>query len=195
MSENQNQDNRSASQKITDLENAFTGLYQTVSNMARDFGTVREAIKLLGTKLDATVRLQGEGQLPTDALISQTMVKINCEDLAAKVQNMVTQGILTADEQVGNDSFIIGEEQNEMGEVINPRLQFAIYAIQKEEVRNKLIGGKVGDVLNLEEGKMKFKVNEVYKIQQNPASPAQADPATTVALAETAPAETAPASN
>jgi hypothetical protein len=76
-----------------------------------------------------------------------------------------------------------------------PRLQFALYAIKPPELQQKFLGARVGDVLNLQEGKLKFKVAEVYQIQKPkppeaaPAAPADAAPA----ASDAAPAEAAPA--
>lgn len=194
MSENKNPDTRSASQKIQDLEGAMISLYQTADNMARDLTTVKEAIKLLGNKVDAIVKASNSGQALSDDVISKIMIQNNCEELSQKVKVMVAQGILAAAEQVAEDSFVVGEEQNDLGETVNPRLQFAVYAIQPE-LREKFIGGKVGDVLNLQEGKLKFKVAEIYKIQQPKQPEAAPAPAAEAASEQTAaaPAESTPA--
>lgn len=182
MSENQKPaaDTRSASQKIGDLENAVMSLYQTVDNMARDLGTIKEALKLLGNKADSIVKASASGEPMSNDLIAKIMIQNNCEELAEKVKNMIAQGILTSQDQVGEDSFLVGSEENETGETVNPRLQFGLYALQPE-LREKFVGAKVGDVLNLQEGKLKFKVLEVYQIQQ-PKAPE----ATAAAAAETA---------
>jgi hypothetical protein len=114
------------------------------------------------------------------------MIQNNVEDLTQKVKSMVIQGILAPQEQVGDDSFVVGTQQNDLGETVNPRLQFACYAIPPE-LKAKLIGAKAGDVLNLEE-KLKFCVSEIYQIQAPKAAEAPAAPA-----AEAAPTEAPPA--
>lgn len=193
------QDNRSASQKIGDLENAMIALYQTADNIARDLNTAKEAIKLLGNKLDSIVKAQLAGEQPTDDVISRIMVENNIEELKNKLKVMVAQGILSPTEQVAEDSFLVGADQNDAGEVVNPRLQFALYAIRPPELQQKFLGAKVGDVLNLQEGKLKFKVAEIYQIQKPkpveaaPAAPAETEASADATAAPAAPAETAPA--
>jgi len=196
MSENQKPaDTRSASQKIGDLENAMMALYQTADNMARDLNTLKEAIKLLGNKIDSIVKATVAGEPLSDEVISRIMVENNIEELKNKLKIMVGQGILTPSEQVAEDSFLVGADINDAGEVVNPRLQFALYAIKPPELQQKFLGARVGDVLNLQEGKLKFKVAEVYQIQKPkppeaaPAAPAEAAPA----ASDAAPAEAAPA--
>lgn len=168
MTQTQNQkpvDNRNASQKIQDLENAMMQLYQTVDAMARDLGTVKEAIKLLGNKVDSIVKASSKGEVISDDVISRIMIENNCEELKQKVTVMQAQGILVAQEQVGTDSFVVGAELNDKDETVNPRLQFALYVLSPE-LQEKIKGSKVGDVLTLQEGKLRFKVLESYQIQQ-----------------------------
>jgi hypothetical protein len=110
MSENQKPaDTRSASQKIGDLENAMMArLYQTADNMARDLNTLKEAIKLLGNKIDSIVKATVAGEPLSDEVISRIMIENNIEELKNKLKIMVGQGILTPSEQVAEDSFLVG---------------------------------------------------------------------------------------
>ena len=174
-------DNRTATQKITDLENAMGALYQTADNMARDLTTAKDAIKLLGNKLDAVVKASAAGEPLNDTVISRIMIENNCAELAEKVNALVVQGILVKEEQVGENAFVIGAEIADDGAVINPRLQFALKALSPA-LQEKIIGSRAGDLLTLEEGKLKFKVSETYSIQ-NPQQPAAETPAEAAAPA------------
>jgi hypothetical protein len=197
MSEQETQkpaDTRSASQKIQDLENAMIALYQTADNIARDLNTVKDALKLLGNKIDSIAKAQLSGEQPTDEVIARIMVENNIEELKNKLKVMVAQGILAPAEQVAEDSFVVGSDVNDLGEIINPRLQFALYALRPPELQQKFLGTRVGDVLNLQEGKLKFKVAEIYQIQKPKPAEAPTDaPAETPAPAEAAAAPAAPA--
>lgn len=184
----QNKDTRSASQKITDLENALMSLYQTADNMARDLGTIKEAIKLLGNKVDSIVKAASAGEPVNDTVIARIMVENNVEELNQKVKGMIAQGVLKSQEQIGADSFVVGSENDDQGAVINPRLQFALFALQPD-LREKFIGGKAGDVLTLQEGKLKFKVLEVYEIQKQKPAEAVEAPAEAAPAADAAPAQ------
>ena len=188
MSDQKPVDNRNASQKISDLENAVMALYQTVDNMARDIMTLKEAMKLLGNKTDSIVKASSSGEQITDAVISRIMVENNVEELSNKVKNMVAQGVLAPQDQVEQNSFIIGQEVDDQGEVKNPRLQFALYAVQ-QELRDKFVGAKVGDTLNLQDGKLKFCLLEIYQIQQPKAPEASVAEAPAAAAPEVTPVE------
>ena len=53
-----------ASQRIDSLENGLGALFQTADNLARDMMIVKDAIKLLGNKLDAVVKLSNREVSP-----------------------------------------------------------------------------------------------------------------------------------
>lgn len=159
----QKQDKRNASQKIEDLERALMNLYQTADNMARDMMTIKEAIKLLGNKLDAVVKATSSGQELNDEVLAKIMVQNNVEELASKVSDLVNKGVLKSSTEVTPTSFVVGRELSEDGTVQNPRMQFVVSGLQGE-VRDKFPGAKPGEVLTLEEGKWKFEILEVYEV-------------------------------
>jgi hypothetical protein len=169
-------DTRSASEKIKDLENATMATYQTLDNMSRDILTIKEAIKLLGNKVDSIVKAS-ERSLPlNDDVLSKIMVENNVAELKEKVTNLVTQGILVPESVVGDNSFLVGQEVNDLGEVVNPRLQFTVQALI-EEMRDKVKGSKAGDTISFQESKLKFHILETYMI----STPVAAEPITEVA--------------
>lgn len=185
-------DNRSASQKIQDLEKAMMQVYQAVDAMARDLGVIKDAIKLLNNKVDSIVKISAKGEVVNDEVITKMMIENNCEELKQKVTVMQAQGILAPQEQIGADSFVVGSELNDEGETVNPRLQFALYALSPE-LQEKLTGAKVGDTLTLQEGKLRFKVLESYQIQQPKAAEEPVEAQAEALKAEAAPVEAAPA--
>lgn len=193
-------DTRPASQKITDLENALMSLYQTADNMARDLGAIKEALKMFNNKLDSVIKASNQGETLTDEVLSRIMLENNVEELANKTKIMQAQGIIVPSVQVADDSFLVGSEENFDGVVTNPRIQFAIYAVQPP-LQEKLKGLLVGDKIVLREGELKLKVLEIYQIQPQkqpeappaaeaaPAAPAEAAPEQSTQEAPAAPAE------
>lgn len=155
---------KTATQRIEDLEMATLSLHRTIDTMVRDLMTMKEAIKLLGSKLDAVVTAASTGQEINDETISGHMIESNRQELADKTQNLVNQGILVASDTAAEDSFVVGQEVEVDGKVINPRIQFAVQSL-KAELKDKVLGSKAGDVIVLEEGKLNLLVNEVYSIQ------------------------------
>lgn len=170
----QTQDKRTASQKIDDLENAVRGMYQMADNMARDLMILKDAVKLLGNKLQSVVQLLGSGSAVTDESITQKMIENNVSELREKVEKLIADGVLEASSEVTDSSFVVGRELAEDNSVVNPRLQFALSALN-EDLRTKIKAGKIGDVITLQEGKLKFELLEVYSIQ-SPKAPVAEEP-------------------
>lgn len=183
MSNNQKQ--RSATERLADLEQAMMSLYQTIDNMARDLLTVKEAIKLLGNKTSSIAKVGGF----SDEAISAVMIENNVADLKAKVDDLIAQGLLVAEAIVTENSFVVGRESDDTGKVINPRIQFVVSALS-DELKAKFAGAGTGQTLDLQEGKLKFEVLESYLIQTPTAPEAVAEAA---APAEAPAAEAAPA--
>jgi hypothetical protein len=165
----QQQDRRTASQKIEDLERGVMALYQTADQMARDVMTIKEAIKLLGNKLDSVVKLVGL----KDDDIARVMVENNVAELKGKVDQLVEAGILVPSQTINDSSFVVGSEINEKGEIVNPRIQFTLSSLNPE-LKDKIKAAKAGDTLELQEGKLKFQVLEAYDIQAPKAPEAPA---------------------
>lgn len=162
---------RTAGERITDLENAMMGIYQAADQISRDIMTIKEAIKLLGNKLDAVAK----ATQTSDDVISKLMVENNVAELVSKVDDLVKKGILQKSTELSAASFVVGQELDEQGNVANPRIQFTLGSLDKE-LQDKIIAGGIGQPILLKEGKMKFLVTEVYSIVAPPA-PAPEAPA------------------
>lgn len=163
---------RSAGQRLDDLENAMLSSLQAVDQMAKESQVIKEAVKLLGNKLDATIKVAGEkGITINDDEIAAKMVENNAADLKARVTGLCDNGVLTAQDTISDTSFVVGREVDSTGKVVNPRLQFAVKAVP-EAYQAILAGKKAGDLVVFEEGKLSFEVLESYEIR-SPQQPEQ----------------------
>lgn len=164
-----NQKQRSATDRLNDVEQGVMSIFQALDNMARDMMLIKDAIKLLGNKVDSVVKVAG---LSDDA-ISAGMIENNVAELKGKVDSLIEQGILAAQELIDLQSFIVVREVDDAGKVVNPRLQFTVNAIAPE-VSEKLVGAKVGALIDVKEGSLKVEVLEIYGIQTPKAAEAPA---------------------
>lgn len=155
---------RSATQRIEDLEKVVSTLYGTADNMARDLIAVKEAVQLLGSKVDALVTAVSSKEDVSDKVIARIMTDNKVEVLKGKVKNLVDQNIFVATESLDENGFVVGREIGvDTDDVTNPRLQFPI-ATASALVKEKLKGAKPGDVVVIEQGKFRFEVLETYKV-------------------------------
>lgn len=153
-----------ATQRIGNLENAMMSIYNALDQMARDMGLVKDAIKLLGNKLETVAKLLENGESVNDTSIAAGMTARNVLELKEKISNLEKQGVLVSTDQVSENSFVAGQELNEAGQTVNPRLQFAASALVPE-VKAKMIGAKVGDIIPTNNN-LSFQVQEIYEIQK-----------------------------
>lgn len=177
-------DKRTASQKIEDLERAVMSGFQVSNNMARDIMIIKDALKLLGNKVDSIMEASQKGLALNDENISKLMLERNITELKGKVENLVTQGILKATDAVGDNTFLVGSENEKGGKVIHPRVQFTYGSLEKE-LQEKLKGAKVGDLVTFQEDKLRFSVQEIYAIvpPKAPEAPVASPSATPAAVA------------
>jgi hypothetical protein len=154
---------RNAAQRLDDLEAGMSQFFNAFNNLAAETMTIKEAIKLLGNKTESIVQVIGEGKPVNDDTISAQMVENNVTTLKEAVTKMISDKILVEQDAISMTSFVVGQEINDEGKVIQPRTQFALAAIPNE-LQQKCLGAKPGDVLELQPGKLKLSVQEVYNI-------------------------------
>lgn len=189
-----NTDNRTATQRIEDLEKVVTMLYQAaadsknaVENLLRaqgDIGLIKEALKLLNKKTEAIIQVASlESGINFDS-VKTVVVKMNVEDLTAQVAGYLAAGRLAPTDEVKADSYVVCEEYKADGTLENPRIQFRMDSQQPAE-SEALMGKKVGDTATFGDGKFTARILELYTLTEPKAPEApQAAPA-----AETTPAD------
>ena len=145
----ENKDNRTATQRIEDLEKMVVLLYQSnselvaaVQNFQRflgDMGLVKDALKLLNRKAEAIVQAASESSGITAASVSELVIKMNVEDLKNQVEGYLASGQIEPTDSVTATSFVVCEESNSDGVVVNPRIQFRTDTVE-EKVQKALLG-------------------------------------------------------
>lgn len=164
---------RSASVRLADLENGLVELFNTIDKMVKDLTLFREALKLLDNKVSSIIQASAQGKPVTDDVVNKIMEQNNIDALVQKVKTIVERGVLVSETEVSENSFIVGKETDAKGNVLNPRVQFALKSLQSVEMQAKIVGAQVGSTLNLEDGKVLFTVLESYKIQTPPTPAAE----------------------
>jgi hypothetical protein len=197
-----NADTRTATQKIEDLEKVVTMLYQATAqnknvleNLLKaqsDMALVKDALKLLNKKTEAIVQVANPETGITVASVSALVTKMNVEDLTAQVAGYVANGHLVAADEVTDNSYLVAEENNLDGVLVNPRIQFRLDS-QDKATQDVLKGKKAGDTVSFGENKFTAKILEVYTIVEPKAAEAtpvlEAVPAPEAAPAAEAPLE------
>lgn len=161
---------KTAAQRLSNLEDTLKGTLQALGAVDNEQSVIKEALSLIGAKLDAVVELLREDKELSDANISNRMIEKKATKMAEGTETLVKQGILVANETVDENCFIVGRELMEDGSVVNPRIQFTVEST-KPLLKAKILGAKVLDKISVEEGKASLEVLEIYSIHQ-PKAPA-----------------------
>jgi len=156
--------NLTAAQRLEGLEQAVISLDNALRNTVNTQEMLHQAIKILGNKIDAVVKVERAGGDLTDEAISDMMVQNNVQELKQKVSDMVNSGLLVLTEEAKENSFVAGREIDpETKKVQNPRIQIALSAL-KQEARNLVLGKKAGDTVDFGKDKLSIELEEVYDI-------------------------------
>ena len=139
-----------------------------VFNLSRENEILKDALQLVYEKLDGVVGLISAKKELTDKNINEQIVLQKERGLADKVKQSVDAGQLSETSVVSNNSFVVARElSKETGEVENPRLQFLVSKIV-EELQNKFLDKKVGDLVKGEDGKFDIEIMEIYDLVEQP---------------------------
>jgi hypothetical protein len=188
MNMSDNTDKRTATQRIEDLEKVVTTLWQAAAEQKNvlenlikaqgDMVTVKDAVKLLNKKIEAVVQVANPETGITVSSVSNLVITMNVQDLKNQVDGYLANGHVAPAGEVALNSFIVCEESNEKGELVNPRIQFRLDS-QDKEIANTLVGKKVGESVSFGENKLSAKVLEIYTILEQKSQDASTETAAT----------------
>jgi len=135
-----------------------------VYNQSRQLEMMGQAVTLMNQKLEAVIGLLDNPELSDDS-IEKKIVSDKISNMESNIKQLVDQGALVGAEEIGEDSYVIGREiSKEDGSVENPRIEFMISKIQIDELKNKLLGKKVNELVKGEENRLDLEVVEIYNI-------------------------------
>jgi hypothetical protein len=150
-----------AAQRLEMLEKTLQTHRQMINIIAEEMDKIQQTQLALAQKVEATIKVSEQQDL--EKKVTQFMVDQQIKDLKSKTDLLISQGALTPSEEVTQNSFVVGKELTKEGEVVSPRTQASVASLP-EEVREKLKGKKVGDLVSFGEDKLSFMLEEVYEI-------------------------------
>lgn len=187
-----NENKKTATERLEQLESMQGNIIQALQPLqvvVNQVETLKETVSLLNKKLNAIVEVLNTNLNAglTNELLDQIMIRNNVAELKGKVEKMVSDGLLQATESVGAESFIAVSESSASGQLVNPRMQFLLSSIPSEDIRKKLEGAKVGDIVIVNERGDSVTILESYNVLM-PGASEQAPAAEAGAEASEAPA-------
>jgi hypothetical protein len=162
-----------ASERLSAIENALVPTQRRVGememimfNLSRENEILKDALQLLHEKLESVIVLVNEGRTLSNQNINEKVVLLKEQALKDKVQQMVDAGQIKEAEEATDNSLIVARELNKDGTVENPRIQFLTSRLI-EELQNKFVGKKVGELVKADEDKLDLEIMEIYDITIN----------------------------
>jgi hypothetical protein len=162
-----------ASERLSAIENMLVPTQRRVGememilfNLSRENEILKDALQLLHEKLESVIALANEGKSLSNENINEKVVMLKEQALKDKVQDLVNAGQIESAEEVTNNSLVVARELNKDGTVENPRIQFLTSRLI-EELQNKFVGKKVGELVKGEEDKLDLEIMEIYDITIN----------------------------
>jgi hypothetical protein len=157
---------RNAAQTIEALENAFMAQNQQIEILADEIDKLRQMLVSLNKRVNASIQAAEEGELTGDS-VNKIIMNDNMKELEGKIKFLVDQGVLKKNDtmEITDKTFVVGREIDAQGNVVNPRVQFAVGSIDKA-VQEKLLNKKMGDMVSYSKDEPSLEITEVYEIHQ-----------------------------
>lgn len=146
--------------QLANLTNVFS---KQIQILADENDRNRSLIFSLSKRINAVITAAEKNSLHAEE-VNKILLDDTVKELESKVQYLVNMGVLVLNNEleISNQSFVVGRDLNAEGEVINPRVQFAVGSLD-ENLKSKFISKKAGDLLDNEDGTA-FEVQQVYEI-------------------------------
>lgn len=160
------QPKRNAADTIKALENLLMNQNEQINVLADEIDRLRQLVTALGKRLNASIQAAEDGQLTGDS-VNKIILQENVKELEGKIKYLIEQGVLKKnnDAPITDKTFVVGRTVDAEGNVVDPRVQFAVGSIDKE-VQGKLLNKKAGELVSYEDGEPNFEITEVYEIHQ-----------------------------
>jgi len=161
---------QNAVQKINALEQKILELSKVVNTnsqvLAEEIDAVKRNIGSIVHRLNAAIKAAEDGDL-TSASVNAIIIQQNVEDLKTKVAYLENQGLLSRndDAEITDKTFVVAREIDDEGNEVNPRVQFAVGTLS-QEIKDLLLGKKIGDLIKPEESELTIEILGVYDIKE-----------------------------
>jgi hypothetical protein len=152
-----------AAQRIEMLEKTTSTIRKMIELMAEEMDKIQQSQVALAKRLEATLKVAGSESGLSENSVNEFVINEQVKEYKEKVDILISQGVMTATEEVGDNSFVVGKELTKEGEVVSPRTQASTKSLP-EEVAKALLGKKVGDLVSFGDEKLAFQIDEVYDI-------------------------------
>lgn len=116
----------------------------------------------LRSELKALVEIVANKEELSLEAIKAKVIAASVAQLENNVKILKDKNLLVDTEEVAADSFIVAQQQDEKGNIVNTRIQFLLSELDTES-QLKILSKKAGETANMGEGQPTLYILEVYK--------------------------------
>jgi hypothetical protein len=154
-----------AAKRIEMLEQSNANLKKMIEILAEELDKLSQGVVSLGKRFDASLNVAAQGEL-NDAKVDEYLMNQQIIEFKNKVDLLIQQGVLVSAETITDENhFVVGKEMSKEGQIVSPRTQVAVNSLEAK-IKEQLIGKKTGDLIEFDEDKLSFLIDEVYSINQ-----------------------------
>lgn len=166
---------RSSAERLAEVESNLKALTESVGGFLDALRTVlmkvadlevtqEQALKKVSDDLKALKGTLVDSNPNLSEMIREKAIENKVNELTNALDLMKTQGhIKEGNGEITEKSFLVLQEFGPAGEIISARTQVILAGLE-EEVKNSLLGKKVGETIGLGDGKATVSIQEVYEI-------------------------------
>ena len=153
-----------ATQRLAAVEQLMSGYDSKFNIIADELDKLSAYVNNLTRRLNATIQAGEDGGITSDS-VKQIIICENVKDLEGKVDMLQQNGVLSRNDEmvIADNSFIIGREIDDEGNVVNPRLQFLVGSIE-QSYKEGLLGKKLGDTYKGKDSSITLEITEIYEV-------------------------------
>lgn len=154
-----------ATKRLEALEELVLGFQQRFMILADEIDKISSGLLATTKTIDGLLEAT-----KTREAVNDIVVNGHVKEMENKVSMLVEQGLLIKQEgddaMIGDRSYVVGRELDPDGNVINPRLHFAVPSINEVE-RDLFLGKKAGEVVMKDsEAAIGVEIVEIFNIKE-----------------------------
>lgn len=155
-----------ASQRIAALEEIAMVQREQIDILAEELDQTRNTISSLAKRLNAVIQAGESGTISNDS-INSIVLDESVKELKGRVDYLKNQGVLKLNEDkdtnISEQNFVVGRQVDEDGNVVSPRVQFAVGSLD-DSLKTKMLGKQLGDLVPDESSGTSLEITEIYDV-------------------------------
>jgi hypothetical protein len=160
------EDQKTNKETMEAIKSQLMVLAEEIDTINNNMYELSSKFNSLLVKVQAIAELGDKNKPINNKNIHDVVAEVEAQKLEQQTENLKEQKVLLPTESaIEERSFVVGRLLDSEGNVISPRVQFALTTID-ESARANFLGKNKGDLVKLEEAGNSIEITEFYKIAE-----------------------------